>query len=180
VANPAGGAATLLTAFASAAPAREFVARDDPIVERAATDAGCPEHLTRFASAPVYELAPRALFRDLFARRLGSRGVCGGYGIFEPGSSLPCHVHGFDESITIVEGAAICQVAGREYELSGLDTACVPQGRPHRFLNRSARPMAMIWIYAGDEPDRTLVDPGYCEGRIPYSPDQDDPGWAPP
>jgi hypothetical protein len=26
--------------------------------------------------------------------------------------------------------------------------------------------MAMIWVYAGDEPDRVMVDPGYCEGRL--------------
>jgi hypothetical protein len=26
--------------------------------------------------------------------------------------------------------------------------------------------MAMIWVYAGDEPDRVLADPGYCEGRL--------------
>ena len=85
------------------------------------------------------------------------------------GASLPCHIHGFDESITIVTGRAISQVAGREYELSNCDTACIPQGRPHRFINRSDQPMAMIWVYAGDEPDRTLVDPGYCEGRLPLA-----------
>jgi mannose-6-phosphate isomerase-like protein (cupin superfamily) len=85
--------------------------------------------------------------------------------VFQPGAALPCHYHAFDESITIVAGRAVCQVAGREYDVGDCDTVCVPQGRPHRFLNRSDRPMAMIWVYAGDEPERTLVDPGYCEGR---------------
>src|SRR5207302_2432227 len=113
-----------------------------------------------------YELSPGAFFRDLFARRLGARGICGGYGLFEPGASLPCHFHGFDESITIVLGRAVCQVAGREYEVADCDTACIPRGRPHRFLNRSGRPMAMIWVFAGDEPDRTLVVSGYCEGAL--------------
>jgi len=159
--------AVLLSAFASDTPTREGVTADFPVQDREATDAGCPEHLTRFAAAPVYELAARAFFRDLFARRFGAHGVCGGYGLFEPGASLPCHIHGYDESITIVTGQAICQVAGREYELSGCGTACIPTGRPHRFLNRSREPMAMIWVYAGDEPDRTLVDPGYCEGVLP-------------
>ena len=88
-----------------------------------------------------------------------------GDGVFQPGASLPCHYHHYDESITIVEGAAICQVAGREYPLSGCGTACIPRGRPHRFLNRSDRPMAMIWVYAGDEPERTLVDASCCEGK---------------
>ncbi len=43
----------------------------------------------------------------------------------------------------------------------------MPEGRPHRFLKRSDRPMAMIWVHAGDEPERTLVDPGSCEGVLP-------------
>lgn len=121
-----------------------------------------PETLIRFAEAPVYELAPNALFRDLFNSRLGSRGICGGYGRFQPGASLPCHFHGYDESITIVEGAAVCQAAGQEYTLAGLDTACIPEGRPHRFLNWTEQPMAMLWVYAGDEPERTVVDSCRC------------------
>jgi quercetin dioxygenase-like cupin family protein len=170
VINPSGETpAVLFSTFASATPTRELVPGPFAVVERSATDASCPENLTRFDTAPVYELSARAFFRDLFARRLGSRGICGGYGIFEPGASLPCHIHGFDESITIGTGRAISQVAGREYELSNCDTACIPQGRPHRFINRSDQPMAMIWVYAGDEPDRTLVDPGYCEGVLPLS-----------
>jgi quercetin dioxygenase-like cupin family protein len=158
--------AVLHSSFASAAPTRELVEANFPVEDRAAPRAGCPEHLIRFDEAPVYELAPRAFFRDLFARRFGAQGICGGYGVFEPSASLPCHYHAYDESITIVFGRAVCQVAGREYDLSDCATACIPRGRPHRFLNRSDRPMAMIWVYAGDEPERTLVDPGYCEGSL--------------
>lgn len=149
--------------FASETPARDWVEQNLAIEDRVETDSSCAEHLTRFESAPVYELSHEALFRDLFASRFGSRGICGGYGIFQPGASLPCHVHGFDESITIVEGTAVCQVAGREYELANRDTASVPEGRPHRFINRSDQPMAMIWVYAGDEPDRTVLDQCCCE-----------------
>ena len=77
---------------------------------------------------------------------------------------MPCHYHGYDASITIVMGRATCQVAGREYHLADCDTACIPQGQPHRFVNRTAAPMAMIWVYAGDEPDRTVVDSELCLG----------------
>jgi quercetin dioxygenase-like cupin family protein len=158
--------AVLLSAFASDAPTREAVADTFAVVDPSETGLDCPEHLTRFETAPVYELAPRALFRDLFARRFGSRGICGGHGVFQPGASLPCHIHGYDESITIIAGRAVCQVAGREYELAGCDTACIPTGRPHRFINRSEQPMAMIWVYAGDEPDRTVLEQGYCDGLL--------------
>jgi quercetin dioxygenase-like cupin family protein len=156
--------ALLHSSFASDAPSREAVTTDYPEMERAESTPECPETVRRFAAAEVYELAPRAFFRDLFARRFGSRGICGGFGIFEPGAGLPCHYHGYDASITIVMGRATCQVAGREYHLADCDTACIPQGQPHRFVNRTAAPMAMIWVYAGDEPDRTVVDSELCLG----------------
>jgi quercetin dioxygenase-like cupin family protein len=165
----ADSSALLHSSFASDVPTREAVTTEFSQVDRAEPETGSPEGVVRFEAAPVYELAPRAFFRDLFARRLGARGVCGGYGLFEPGASLPCHFHGFDESITIVAGEAVCQVAGQEYGVANYDTACIPRGRPHRFLNRSERAMAMVWVYAGDEPDRVLVDAGYCEGRLPLT-----------
>jgi len=152
--------------FAESDPTRCFTG---PSTQRARADAGAsqpPEHVRHFAEIERYELAEGAVFCDLFAKRFGAIGICGGYGIFRPGASLPCHIHRFDESITIVSGEARCQVQGREYKLSGYDTAFVPEGRAHRFLNLSDQPMAMIWVYAGDEPDRTLVDPGYCSGTL--------------
>jgi quercetin dioxygenase-like cupin family protein len=128
------------------------------------------EHVIRRSAAEVYELAPGAHFQDLFAARFGASGICGGYGRFEPGASLPCHLHHYDESITIVEGRARCLVQGSGYQLSGYDTAFVPRGRPHRFLNKSDRPMAMVWVYAGDEPERTVLEAGYCSGELAWPP----------
>jgi mannose-6-phosphate isomerase-like protein (cupin superfamily) len=160
--------AVLHSSFASANPGREQVAEKFVVCDLERSPRQGPEHLVRFNDAPVYQLAAQADFRDLFARHLGARGICGGYGRFPPGASLPCHYHEYDESITIVTGTAICQVAGREYELSGCGTGCIPKGRPHRFLNRSSEPMAMIWVYAGDEPERTLLEPGFCDGTKPW------------
>jgi len=53
---------------------------------------------------------------------------------------------------------------GKALSLSNNDTAFVPQGHPHRFLNLSTTEMAMIWVYAGNEPERTLVSSEYCDG----------------
>ncbi|HEY2839742.1 MAG TPA: cupin domain-containing protein [Pirellulales bacterium] len=161
--------ALLHSSFASDTPSRESALDEWTPTDRDEADAESPERLVRFDTAPIYELVPRAFFRDLFALRLGAIGICGGYGLFEPGASLPCHFHGFDESITIVAGSAICQVAGQTYRVANYDTACVPQGRPHRFLNQSDGPMAMIWVYAGDEPDRMQVELGYCNGHLPLT-----------
>jgi len=154
-------------AFSSATVTRELVTT--PFEERDLRDAVAstegPEALSRFSRAEEYELSAKALFRDLFAKRLGSKGICGGYGRFAPGASLPCHTHLYDESITIVEGGATCLVAGRRYSLSGCDTALVPQGQPHRFINETDEPMAMVWVYAGDEPERVIVDNAICSGE---------------
>lgn len=168
VANNSPHILTAHWAFASSEPIRDLVSASFPVLHRDWNDPdpGDPETLRRFASAEVYELSPGALFRDLFARRFGSDGICGGYGRFQPGASLPCHIHQFDESITIIEGEALCLVEGRQYLLSNNAAAFVPEGRPHRFVNRSPQPMAMIWVYAGSEPERTLLDPGYCSGAL--------------
>ncbi len=156
--------------FASPAPSRTFVPALEWFDDRRE---GCPclddpEHLTRFAQSEVYELAPGAWFRDLFAKRLGSIGICGGHGRFTKGSSLPCHTHVYDESITILAGSATCLVQGARYEMTGIHTAFVPQSKPHRFMNSGDTDMEMLWVYAGDEPDRTIVDNQYCLGRLSW------------
>ncbi len=159
-----------LWAFASAEPARQPVDQPFRVVNRGLSNPSpdVPETITRFAEAEVYELSEGTEFRDLFAGRFGSVGICGGYGRFQPGASLPCHVHQFDESITIVEGDAICLVQGRRYCLSKCDTAFVPEARPHRFVNESESLMAMVWVYSGSEPERTLVDAGFCDGTLSW------------
>ena len=159
-----------LWAFASAEPTRQPVDQSFAVVNRGLSSPSpdAPETIVRFGEAEVYELSEGAEFRDLFAGRFGAVGICGGYGRFQPGASLPCHVHQFDESITIVEGEAICLVQGKRYRLSGCDTAFVPEGRPHRFLNQSESAMAMVWVYSGSEPERTLVDAAYCDGTLSW------------
>ena len=129
---------------------------------------GDPETIVRCKNDAIYELAANAFFCDLFAHRFGAVGICGGYGRFLPGASLPCHTHDYDESITIVKGAADCLVEGKKYQLAGCDTAFIPSGLPHRFLNNSNEEMAMVWVYAGNEPDRKVVDAGYCSGALAW------------
>jgi quercetin dioxygenase-like cupin family protein len=120
------------------------------------------EWLCRNQPGDRFELAARAWFQDLFGEALGRPGTCGGYGIFEAGARLPCHRHEFDESITIIDGTATCIVAGRRHELSDHATALVPQGLCHYFINLTLKPMTMIWVYAGDRPDRIVMDEARC------------------
>lgn len=165
LANPsADRAAVLHVAVASGEPDLGWVNGRFATVEQPAASGGREgsEHVVRRATAPITELAPRALFQDLYNADLGTRGICGGYGLFEPGARLPCHRHVFDESITIVQGTATCVVEGRRHELAGLATAMVPQGRCHYFINLTLEPMAMVWVYAGDRPDRIVVGEHLC------------------
>lgn len=156
----------LHTAFPTEAVERDFVDDNFSQVECESTSDDCPETLVRFAEAEAYEVGEGVEARDLFAKRLGSSGICGGYGLFPPNVGLPCHTHVYDESITIVEGVAVCQVAGAQYDVANMDTVCVPTGRAHRFFNNSDKPMIMIWVYAGDEPDRELVSQTLCDGSF--------------
>jgi quercetin dioxygenase-like cupin family protein len=154
----------LHVALAGAAPEQtwvngRFTAADQPA---GATGREGAERLCRNDPAVRFELAPSARFQDLYNADLGAQGICGGYGIFEPGARLPCHRHEFDESITIVQGTATCIVEGRRHELAGNATALVPQGRCHYFINLTLEQMAMIWVYAGDRPDRIVMDETFC------------------
>jgi len=160
----------VLSAFASSSAGRTQAGRTFPVEEREFGQPfkEDPETIVRRDKAGTYKLSENAFFCDLFARRFGAKGICGGFGRFLPGASLPCHIHDFDESITILRGSAVCLVHGRKYELSGYDTAFIPQGKPHRFLNESEDEMSMIWVYAGEEPDRRIVDSARCSGELAW------------
>jgi mannose-6-phosphate isomerase-like protein (cupin superfamily) len=125
-------------------------------------------HLHRHAAATSYELTAGTRFQDYFNRSLGCPAMSGGYGVFDPGTRLPCHMHDFDESITIIAGTATCVVEGRRYSLSDNATALVPRGRCHYFMNEGNVPMAMIWVYAGGIPERMVLDEECC-ARDPWA-----------
>jgi 2-keto-3-deoxy-L-rhamnonate aldolase RhmA/quercetin dioxygenase-like cupin family protein len=116
------------------------------------------ERVNRFKLAPRFEAGPNTAFIDFFNRDLmPGIEMSGGYGLFQPKGRLPAHVHDFDESICIIEGTATCVVEGRRYQMSDGATALQPRGRVHYFVNDSAAPMAMLWVYAGPAPERIVV-----------------------
>jgi quercetin dioxygenase-like cupin family protein len=161
--------ATCHVSLASAVPDQTWVNGRFTTVEQPAKATGRAgsERLRRNDPAARFELAPRALFQDLFSAELGTQGICGGYGVFEPGARLPCHRHEFDESITIVQGVATCVVEGRRHDLSDNSAALVPEGRCHYFINLTLKAMTMIWVYAGDKPDRIVMDETFCHPEMP-------------
>ena len=117
------------------------------------------ERVTRFKSAERLSAGAGATFIDFFNDAImPGIEMSGGYGLFQPGGRLPAHIHDFDESICIVGGTATCIVEGRRYSMSGYSTALEPRGRVHYFINETDQPMEMIWVYAGPQPQRIVVD----------------------
>ncbi len=154
--------AVLHTAMASDTPARTLVAQSFTEVEMPTECSGLPgaERITRIQTAArIQGVGPQAEFVDHFnADLLPGLEMSGGYARFMPGGRLPAHLHDFDESICIIEGQATCVVEGQVHALQNCQTAMVPRGRVHYFRNDSDQPMAMIWVYAGPQPERILVD----------------------
>jgi quercetin dioxygenase-like cupin family protein len=150
-------------AFPTDKPSRDFVEKrfTTQIMPDDATGPSSPglERVTRIRSAPRCEGGEGASFVDYFnADLMPGLEMSGGYGLFQPGGRLPAHIHDFDESICIVDGTATCVVEGRRHTMTGFATALQPRGRVHYFVNETAGPMAMIWVYAGPQPDRIVVD----------------------
>lgn len=132
------------------------------------------ERVTRCRTAARYEAGPNTAFVDYFNSDLmPGIEMSGGYAQFSQGGRLPAHVHDFDESITIVEGTAVCIVEGRRYTQSNYSTALQPRGRVHYFRNERTEAMGMVWVYAGPRPERIVVDERCAtEAGDPWKPEE--------
>jgi putative monooxygenase len=84
-----------------------------------------------------------------------------GQTLFQGGAGIPLHTHNCPESVVILEGDAIVEIDGREYEVTTFDTTYVDSGVPHRFRNASdTAPLRILWTYASVEASRTIVETG--------------------
>jgi quercetin dioxygenase-like cupin family protein len=66
-----------------------------------------------------------------------------GFGVCDlgPGGSLPTHVHSFEESVYVVDGAGVLDTADGSYRLVAGDYALLPVGVPHRWRNVGDAPV---------------------------------------
>lgn len=76
---------------------------------------------------------------------------------FDPGASLPLHSHDCEESVVVLKGQATFEADGEVFELEAGDTTWVPAGVVHRFLNRGAGPLRILWIYGSATATRTIA-----------------------
>jgi len=93
---------------------------------------------------------------------LGAQSFINGITEFSPGTAIPFHSHNCEESVMLLSGNAIMDVAGQDsHVLKPLDTTWIPPNVSHRFRNMSTtEPMKILWIYASPNATRTLTETG--------------------
>jgi putative monooxygenase len=97
----------------------------------------------------------------LVTRRTGSTSFINGITIFEPGAAIPMHFHNCEESVLMLEGTAVAEIAGVEYPVVAGDVTFIPANIPHRFRNASNTDgMKILWTYASIGATRTLIETG--------------------
>ena len=97
---------------------------------------------------------------------VGSEHLTTGITEFQPGANLAMHIHNCEEQVTMLEGDATVIIDGASYEVSAPDTTFIPAGVPHRFINSSAKPMKILWVYTTTKVTRTFVETGEKEDYL--------------
>lgn len=97
----------------------------------------------------------------LLTRKTGATSFINGITIFPPNGSVPLHKHNCDESVLVLDGNAIAEIGGQDYEVSQGDVTFIPQGVHHRFKNISpTSEIKILWTYASIDADRTIIATG--------------------
>ena len=97
----------------------------------------------------------------LVTERSGSTSFINGMTIFPPSGSVPLHKHNCDESVLLLDGHAIVEMAGEEHVVAQGDVTFIPEGVHHRFRNASdVSDMTILWTYASVDANRTIIATG--------------------
>lgn len=117
-------------------------------------------HVITFAEETPIDRGTGVKTVPLVGKWLDSTALTNGVTMFEPGAAIARHYHNCDESVTILEGEATCEVDGDIFTMKAFDTTFVPAGIPHRFWNESDAAMKILWTYASVNVTRTFTDTG--------------------
>jgi quercetin dioxygenase-like cupin family protein len=85
-----------------------------------------------------------------------------------PSMQLDYHTHDYTEAVTVLEGALLMEVEGRQYKLNPLDNIVIPAGLAHRARNPSTKePAVLHGAMPTDILGRTLVDDTFTARAMP-------------
>ena len=120
-----------------------------------------PPAVLRPGRIPARQRGNGASTIPLVTRAVGAEVFLNGITIFEPGGTIPLHLHNCAECVVILEGHAVAEIDGAEHDLGPHDTTYVAGGVPHRFRNASdSEPMRILWTYASVDATRTIIESG--------------------
>lgn len=109
----------------------------------------------------TYERGGGARTTPLVTQEIGAASFITGYTSFDGGVEIPFHSHNCEESVVLMEGEAILDIDGLQYQLKPHDVTYIPPNVSHRFKNLSkTNPMKILWIYARLDANRTLTESG--------------------
>ncbi len=103
--------------------------------------------IIRHHDAYAWQPNPGVEALDFVRGEIGAKSLLTGVATIEPGAGLVLHTHDCEESVTVIEGEATVEIDGTFYQLHPYETSYVPPGVPHRFLNRSDRPVKILYVY---------------------------------
>ncbi len=110
---------------------------------------------------PSHDRGSGARTTSLISPRVGTTSFITGYTSFGGGVEIPFHSHNVQEGVVLMEGRAVLDIDGLEYELKPHDVTFVPPNVPHRFRNLSkTEPMKILWIHAQPDAMRMLTETG--------------------
>lgn len=115
--------------------------------------------INTYKETEPYELDDGVLFHEMMMEDMGPETLTVGLATFEPGKSLPCHIHNVEEIVTILKGDAYIDVEGVRKKGTAFDTSFIPAYIPHRFVNASDTEQLMIlWAYSQIDGQHERVD----------------------
>jgi mannose-6-phosphate isomerase-like protein (cupin superfamily) len=83
-----------------------------------------------------------------------------GISTYPVGTGAPLHSHNCDEHVTLLEGSAEVEIAGKVTSLEPPDTTYVTAGIVHAFRNTGGVPMKILWVYSSAHVTRTFAGTG--------------------
>ena len=116
--------------------------------------------VVRFAEIPVVPRGSGVETKPLLMGSTGAQSFVSGVSMFPVGAALKLHKHNTEEMVVLLEGSAAVEVGEQRHDIVPYDTTHVPAGLFHRFINRGASPMRILWVYGATRVTRTFADSG--------------------